>query len=76
MDGNLIGFLIMAGVYTLGALITYIFEYITFNNGKCSCGGLFEYFDTDSQGGRGYSCKKCHKTLWISYFVDKKYVKE
>jgi len=41
------------------------------NNGKCECGGLWEYFDTDSQGGRGYKCPECDNHIWISYKVDK-----
>lgn len=45
------------------------------NNGKCNCGSNWEYFDTDSQGGRGYLCRKCGKFIWISYSVDKNYGK-
>ncbi len=45
------------------------------NNGKCSaCGSPLENFDTDSQGGRGYSCsdRDCKSgSVWISYNVDK-----
>jgi len=38
------------------------------NGGKCSCGGSWESFDTDSQGGRGYACRKCNERyIWISY---------
>jgi len=26
----------------------------------------------DSQGGRGWTCPKCGRTVWVSYNVDKK----
>lgn len=39
-------------------------------------GGKLKYFDTDSQGGRGYCCDKCKYFTWVSYyFVDKIYKK-
>lgn len=48
------------------------YERKTWNNGRCpDCGERWKYFDTDSQGGRGYYCSKCNKTIWISYNVDK-----
>lgn len=37
------------------------------NRGVCrKCAGRWLYFDTDSQGGRGYKCEGGH-TVWISY---------
>ena len=43
-----------------------------YNNGICpKCGGKFELFDYDSQGGRGYCCDKCGHKTWVSYNVDK-----
>ena len=39
---------------------------------KCKCGGDWEYFDTDSQGGRGYECNKCGRVIWISWIKEKK----
>lgn len=44
-----------------------------FNNGICKvCGQRLKHFDTDSQGGRGYTCPSMHYTVWISYnCVDK-----
>ena len=37
-----------------------------YNNGICKeTGKPWEYFDTDSQGGRGY--KSENYTIWISY---------
>lgn len=46
-----------------------------FNNGRCPhCGTSLRCFDTDSQGGRGYTCDKCNYTTWVSYKrVDKNY---
>lgn len=38
------------------------------NDGKCpKCGQPWVWFDTDSQGGRGYKCNNCNKCIWISY---------
>ena len=43
-----------------------------YNNGICpNCGNKLEYFDTDSQDGRGYMCPSCKYTTWCSYSVDK-----
>lgn len=49
------------------------FERKLWNNGKCpKCGERWKNFDTDSQGGRGYKCPKCDRTIWMSYnSVDK-----
>ena len=49
-----------------------------FNNGICpKCGARLKYFDTDSQGGRGYTCEKCNYCTWVSWnTVDKKYWKD
>ena len=39
-----------------------------FNGGWCpECQNPWRYFDTDSQGGRGYKCDPCKTTIWISY---------
>ena len=48
-------------------------EIKTFNNGFCKvCGQKLKHFDTDSQGGRGYTCPSMHYPVWISYHcVDK-----
>ena len=49
-----------------------------FNNGECpECKLRWNFFDSDSQGGRGYDCKRCGKTIWISWpFIDDKFLKE
>lgn len=44
------------------------------NGGRCErCHCFWRRFDCDSQGGRGYSCRGCSRTLWISYGVDRNY---
>lgn len=61
-------------IYIVFIAILWISEVIEFNKGKCRhCGGWFEYFDTDSQGGRGYVCEKCGNVIWIGFPVDKRY---
>ena len=49
--------------------IAIIFESKDYNKGKCvKCGSELKYFDTDSQGGRGYKCcGDCGYTTWVSY---------
>ena len=39
-----------------------------FNNGICrKCQTRLDHFDNDSQGGRGYTCRQCGRTVWVSY---------
>ena len=47
--------------------IGFIIDKIEWNKGKCKCGSDWKYFDTDSQGGRGYQCKNCGKFIWLLY---------
>ena len=65
---------VIAIVYMI-CKIASTFEKRAFNNGICKqCGSKLEYFDTDSQGGRGYTCRHCHYTAWVSYpSVDKRF---
>ena len=43
-----------------------------YNNGYCpKCGEFYRWFDSDSQGGRGYCCDRCGHHCWVSYNVDK-----
>ena len=62
---------IFIGIGHIGARL----ETKGFNNGICKrCGNKLRYFDTDSQGGRGYTCDKCDYTTWVSYErVDRKF---
>ena len=45
-----------------------------FNNGKCKCGGKFETFGMDSQGGTGWNCNKCDNSMWTSWVKVRKYI--
>ena len=44
-----------------------------FNKGYCKiCHQKLRRFDTDSQGGRGYTCPEMHYAVWVNYpCVDK-----
>lgn len=61
----------LLGSFMLALFLTVIIRLIIgHHNNKilkrgCSCGGNYEYFDTDSQGGCGYMCDKCGKTIWL-----------
>ncbi len=45
-------------------VISYFLRRKLWNNGKCSkCGKKWVYFDTDSQGGKGYTDGKHY--IWI-----------
>lgn len=61
--------LVVLGFFVIPTII-YLSEAKKYNNGVCPlCGGDIEHFDTDSQGGRGYCCKKCRKYyIWASWF--------
>ncbi len=52
-----------------GGIWAYKIEKRLWNNGICAkYNEPWVYFDSDSQGGRGY---KCHEQyLWVSYPVD------
>ena len=63
--------LIICGIILYGIHI----EKKDFNSGICpKCGKKLKWFDTDSQGGRGYCCHDCRYFIWVSYnCVDKDY---
>lgn len=54
-------------------VVGIIMERKDFNNGICpECSKQLKFFDTDSQGGRGYCCHHCGYYTWVSYgIVDK-----
>jgi len=58
---------VVVGVFVVaGSVAGYTLERRDWNNGYCArCCQPWRYFDTDSQGGRGYECG-C-RTCWISY---------
>ena len=64
---------VMIAAFSLLAFYARSLEKRSWNNGFCKCGGKWIYFDTDSQGGRGYKCDvpSCQYGVWISYNVDK-----
>lgn len=40
----------------------------SYNGGNCpDCKTSWRYYDTDSQGGRGYTCDTCPRGVWVSY---------
>lgn len=53
---------------TAVTLVASYFEYKGWNGGVCpKCGKPLRYFDTDSQGGEGWTCDGCDYTTWVSY---------
>ena len=72
MDWNLVILIVAGGVifFLVGGIAKH-FESKDWNNGFCrECRTAWKYFDTDSQGGRGYKCSNKHY-FWASYKVDK-----
>jgi len=61
-------------LFAIMIIVARNWEARDFNNGFCPhCGRKLRYFDSDSQGGRGYRCDACEYTTWCSYAVDKNY---
>lgn len=51
-----------------GTLTGVLLERKDFNGGRCPhCEGELDNFDTDSQGGNGWTCRACHYYTWTSY---------
>lgn len=60
--------IVLVVLIIFGILGGMYLEYKSFNKGICpKCGKHLIHFDTDSQGGRGYCCRKCVYFTWISY---------
>lgn len=60
------------GYATLMTIVVVQSERKDYNNGFCpKCGHPWRYFDSDSQGGRGYCCDKCGNVIWVNFPVDK-----
>lgn len=59
----------------VGPVIFHITEKKKYNKG-CPCGGQWRYFDSDSQGGDGYTCDKCGNVMWISWYKPRANEKE
>ena len=62
--------LYLAAAVTIAAVMR---ERRDYNGGVCRhCKAKLRHFDNDSQGGRGYVCDRCGRTVWVSYpCVDK-----
>jgi predicted RNA-binding Zn-ribbon protein involved in translation (DUF1610 family) len=64
----IISVILTAIVVTVISLLVSYSEYKNWNGGVCpNCGEKLRYFDTDSQGGEGWTCDKCNHTAWVSY---------
>jgi predicted RNA-binding Zn-ribbon protein involved in translation (DUF1610 family) len=63
--------LLMIAVLMLLIMIARWNEAKDYNHGICpKCGNKLQFVDEDSQGGRGYVCRKCGYVTWCSYSVD------
>jgi hypothetical protein len=63
-----ISILFVLTIIVLALIIGYFLEKKAFNDGICPhCGKPLEYYDTDSQGGRGYICNHCDYGCWVSW---------
>ena len=64
----------LISIFVIGGALAWFYEIKTWNKGICAnTGKPWEYFDTDSQGGRGYISGEY--SCWITYpCVDKKKV--
>ena len=62
---------IILTILLMGAIvanITISLEKKEFNKGICpNCHTKLYNFDTDSQGGRGYTCTNCNYVTWVSW---------
>lgn len=65
-------------IFITFTLLGIYLEVKEYNHGICKvCGNKLKYFDTDSQGGRGYICYDCHYYTFVSWpCVDKNYKEE
>jgi hypothetical protein len=58
--------ILIALFFLVGCLVCSISERRSFNGGICrACGKALKRFDTDSQGGRGYTCGVHY--IWASW---------
>jgi|WetSurSiteA1Bulk_404760.scaffolds.fasta_scaffold77249_1 hypothetical protein len=68
--------LVIFGISAVIATLVYFFAYKKekdrWNQGYCpECGGDWEHFDTDSQGGRMYKCTGGHYVVITYPRIDK-----
>lgn len=63
--------IVLLSIIAIAVIYTRTMEIKNYNNGKCPyCNHNFRFFDTDSQGGRGYICDECGYVCWVSYLID------
>ncbi len=64
----LLVFLFGAFILAASIIVGIGLEKEKYNDGYCrNCGKRLIYFDSDSQGSRGYKCPECGYTAWVSY---------
>ena len=64
--------MMLFGVVVLGIILMSMYmrnkELAMFNDGICThCGGNMKHFAEDSQGGQGYICRNCGRSIWTSW---------
>lgn len=60
--------IIMAAISFIILSLAILYEKREYNNGICKCcGKKLRHFDTDSQGGRLYTCEDMHTLVSVSY---------
>ena len=76
MENGYLLILILICALIMCAMVGYILEYRRYNGGICpKCGHALRYFDTASDGSRGYICDECGYDAWVSYDLDKDRIK-
>jgi tRNA(Ile2) C34 agmatinyltransferase TiaS len=62
-------FFIVLLVLIFSPIYCYLDDKKDYNNGICSnCGDKLYHFDVNSQGEDGYRCRKCDRTIWLSWY--------
>lgn len=60
--------IIMAAIFFIILSLAILYEKRNYNNGICKyCGKPLRHFDTDSQGGRLYTCPDFCNLVCVSY---------
>lgn len=57
-------------IFAVGGVLSYLYDRAEVLRG--CCGGPWETFAFDSQGGEGLRCPRCGKTTWVSWYLSKK----
>ena len=75
---KLLIFIMLIALFFLWMGLAILREKREFNDGKCRCcGEMLRHFDTDSQGGRLYTCKHFHTLVSVSFnCVDRNFKEE